>query len=100
LQESDEARDQQDYRDTKRRTDKQMLEKMNQSIIQEFGQDNLEGDPVSQAISLRNQFFYQERTSQTFNLPLREKGYKTNPPVTSTFSVETTQWMIYDAYMK
>jgi len=29
LQESDEARDQQDYRDTKRRTDKQMLEKMN-----------------------------------------------------------------------
>lgn len=100
LQESDEARDQQDYKDTKRRTDKQMLEKMNQSIIQEFGQDNLEGDPVSQAISLRNQFFYQERTSQTFNLPLREKGYKTNPPVTSTFSVETTQWMIYDAYMK
>jgi len=71
LQESDEARDQQDYKDTKRRTDKQMLEKMNQSIIQEFGQDNLEGDPVSQAISLRNQFFYQERTSQTFNLPLR-----------------------------
>lgn len=40
LQESDEARDQQDYKDTKRRTDKQMLEKMNQSIIQEFGQDN------------------------------------------------------------
>lgn len=33
------------------------------------------------------------------NLPLREKGYKTNPPVVSTFSVETTQWMIFDAYM-
>jgi hypothetical protein len=32
-------------------------------------------------------------------LPIREKGYKTNPPVTSTFSVETTQWMIFDAYM-
>jgi len=51
-------------------------------------------------VSLRNQFFYQERTSQTFNLPLRERGYKTNPPVTSTFSVETTQWMIFDAYMQ
>lgn len=51
-------------------------------------------------MSLRNQFFYQERTSQTFNLPLRERGYKTNPPVTSTFSVETTQWMIFDAYMQ
>jgi len=51
-------------------------------------------------VSLRNQFFYQERTSQTFNLPLRERGYKTKPPVTSTFSVETTQWMIFDAYMQ
>jgi hypothetical protein len=40
LQESDEARDQQDYRDTKRRTDKQMLAKMNQEIITAFGQDN------------------------------------------------------------
>ena len=59
----------------------------------------MEGDTNAQLISLRNQFFYQERTSQTFNLPLREKGYKTNPPVTSTFSVETTQWMIFDAYM-
>lgn len=72
---------------------------MNTAIIAEFGQDNLEGNPEAQRVSLRNQFFYQERTSQTFNLPLRERGYKTNPPVTSTFSVETTQWMIFDAYM-
>ena len=33
LQESDEARDQQDYRDNKRRTDKQMLANMNKEII-------------------------------------------------------------------
>ena len=25
---------------------------------------------------------------------------KTDPPKTSTFAIETTQWMIYDAYMK
>lgn len=57
-------------------------------------------DEATKKKSLRNQFFYQERTSQTFNLPLREKGIKTDPPKTSTFSVETTQWMIFDAYMK
>ena len=47
-------------------------------------------DEAAKKKSLRNQFFYQERTSQTFNLPLREKGIKTDPPKTSTFSVETT----------
>jgi len=33
-------------------------------------------------------------------LPLREKGIKTDPPKTSTFCVETTQWMIFDSYMR
>jgi hypothetical protein len=33
-------------------------------------------------------------------LPLREKGIKTDPPQTSQFSLETTQWMIFDAYMQ
>jgi hypothetical protein len=47
-------------------------------------------DEAAKKKSLRNQFFYQERTSQTFNLPIREKGIKTDPPRTSTFSVETT----------
>jgi hypothetical protein len=31
---------------------------------------------------------------------LREKGVKTAPPKTSVFSVETSQWMIFDAYMQ
>lgn len=25
---------------------------------------------------------------------------KTDPPIVSTFSLETTQWMIFDAYMQ
>jgi len=33
-------------------------------------------------------------------LPLREKGIKTDPPVTSNFSLETSQWMIFDAYLQ
>jgi dynein intermediate chain 1 len=32
-------------------------------------------------------------------LPLRERGIKTDPPQTSIFSVETSDWMIFDAYM-
>lgn len=40
LQESDEARDQQDYKDNKATKDKQMLNKMNVEIIGAFGQDS------------------------------------------------------------
>lgn len=35
----------------------------------------------------------------TFNLPLREKGMKTEPPQMTVLQIETTQWMIFDAYM-
>ena len=35
--------------------------------------------------SLRNMFNYQERTSQTPIIMLRERGIKTDPPQTSTF---------------
>jgi len=33
-------------------------------------------------------------------MPIREKGIKTDPPVCSTFSLETTQWMIFDSYLQ
>ena len=60
----------------------------------------MQNDPRATKKSLRNQFNYQTRCSQTFNMPIREKGFKTDPPQTSTFSVETTQWMIFDSYMQ
>ena len=50
--------------------------------------------------SLRNMFNYQERTSQTPLVIYRERGIKTDPPQTSVFSKETTQWMIFDAFMQ
>ena len=30
----------------------------------------------------------------------RERGIKTDPPQTSVFSKETTQWMIFDSFMQ
>ena len=45
-------------------------------------------------------FNYQERTSQTPLIVYRERGIKTDPPLTSTFSKETTQWMIFDSFMQ
>ena len=33
-------------------------------------------------------------------MPIRDKGFKTDPPQTSTYSQETTQWMIFDSYMQ
>jgi len=53
-----------------------------------------------QNISLRNTFNYQERSSQTVNFPIREKGKKTNPPEVSEFEREMTQWMVFDSYME
>jgi hypothetical protein len=49
--------------------------------------------------SLRNQFNFQERSVQTFNLPLKERGIKTDPPSLDRFTRETTQWEIFDSYM-
>jgi dynein intermediate chain 1 len=75
---------------------------MNQAIKEELGADPLEEakDEHAQKKSLRNQFNFQERSSQTFNMPFKQAGIKTNPPVCMTFSLETTQWMIFDSYLQ
>ena len=59
----------------------------------------LDDGEEEQKKSLRNMFNYQERTSQTPLIVLRERGIKTDPPQTSVFSKETTQWMIFDSFM-
>ena len=33
-------------------------------------------------------------------MPIKSKGIKTTPPQMSNFSLETTQWMIFDSYMQ
>ena len=77
---------------------------MNKEIESEIGKDPLSQGDGSQSKelkkSLRNQFIYQERSSQSFNLPVREKGMKTQPPVCTTFTTSLTQWGIFDAYMQ
>ena len=98
--ESDDFRDQQDYWETKRNLQKQLLSTMNKEVNDMEGGDPLQGDPIATKKSLRNQFNYQTRSSQTFNMPIRQKGFKTDPPQTSTYSQETTQWMIFDSYMQ
>jgi len=80
-----------------------LLDKMDAATKAEFGDDPLNSDSkddTAQKRSLRNQFNFQERSAQTFNMPYREKGIKTNPPVCTTFSLETTQWMIFDSYLQ
>jgi len=98
--ESEEARDQDDFLENKKQSDRKLIDQMNAATVQEFGVYENDKDENVKKKSLRNQFFYQERTSQTYNDPIRERGIKTDPPETSTFSVETTQWMVFDAYMR
>lgn len=50
--------------------------------------------------SLRNQFNFSERASQTFNNPYRERGTATEPPPRANFSATANQWEIYDAYLE
>jgi dynein intermediate chain 1 len=99
---SDEAADQEDYWNTKEQEQKKMLNQVNAGITsEEYASYRLEGDESmrEKKTSLRNTFNYQARACQTFNLPLRERGIKTDPPQCSKFSLETTQWQIFDAYM-
>ncbi|XP_063813562.1 dynein axonemal intermediate chain 1 [Pseudophryne corroboree] len=49
---------------------------------------------------LTNQFNFSERSSQTFNNPLRERASQTEPPPRATFSATASQWDIYDAYIE
>jgi len=49
--------------------------------------------------TLRNQFNFSERASQTFNQVVRERGWTTEPPPTSQFRDTVTQWVIFDTYM-
>ncbi|XP_020822588.1 dynein axonemal intermediate chain 1 [Phascolarctos cinereus] len=48
---------------------------------------------------LTNQFNFNERASQTFNSPLRDRECQMEPPPRATFSATANQWEIYDAYM-
>lgn len=63
LRDSDEARDQEDFLESKLQNEKKMAATINAAIIAEFGEDPLKEDPIAQKKALRNQFNYQERAS-------------------------------------
>ena len=99
LQDSEEARNQEEFHEQKKNTDTMLLNKINKAIKEYSGKVPHDTEE-EQKRSLRNMFNYQERTSQTPYIIYKERGIKTAPPKTSIFSVETTQWKIFDAYMQ
>lgn len=102
LKSSDEATDQEEYWSMKEEEQKKLFNKVNAGIQEEkYAIYRLDGEDQKQEkeTSIRNTFNYQARGCQTFNLPLRERGIKTDPPQCSKFSLETTQWQIFDAYL-
>ncbi|CAD7973014.1 unnamed protein product [Amoebophrya sp. A120] len=50
--------------------------------------------------TLRNQFNFSERASQTYNEVMRTRTIATQPPLCKSFAESVTQWIIYDSYMK
>ena len=63
-----------------------------------FDSDHLEGDESPARNDLRNQFYFSDRSSQTYNSLIRTRGVSTEPPPMTRFSETVTQWAIYDAY--
>jgi len=49
--------------------------------------------------TLRNQFSFSERASQTAEIVLRMRGVTTEPPPTTSWNEVVTQWTIFDHYM-
>lgn len=93
--EGDEARDQEKYVD---------LIKNRDLLVNETGTSTEDtGDypevALSGIITLKNQFNFSERATQTFNNPMRQKGISTEPPPTSEYNSEVTQWDVYDTYL-
>ncbi|PNH05389.1 Dynein, intermediate chain, flagellar outer arm [Tetrabaena socialis] len=57
-------------------------------------------EPPDDSRQLRNQFNFSERAAQTLNYPLRDRETFTEPPPTATISGTSTQWEIFDEYIK
>lgn len=90
---SNEARDQEEFIDFKNVEAETLLKSsaVDTGSVQLSPQDLLK--------SLRNQFNYSERTSQTFSVAIKERGISTEPPPTRSFAGTVTQWDIYDNFM-
>jgi len=64
--ESEEARDQDDYLENKRQRDKQLLDKMNASIVQEFGHDE---SKFNRYLNPNLRIYRRERRSRPQKIP-------------------------------
>lgn len=100
LEDSLDYEDQKGYWENKKKMDAKLLQQMNKEINKDDNGQQKLTTPFDEKKSLRNQFNFQERASQTFNNPIRCKGYKTDPPICTPLARETTQWMIFDSYMQ
>lgn len=94
LKESTEATEQAEILDRKQeeQTKRDQAEAVDVEIEEYVGEE-----PVRN--TLRNQFNFSERASQTFNQIVRERGWTTEPPPTTVFRDTVTQWVIFDQYM-
>ncbi|CAH8479900.1 unnamed protein product [Schistosoma turkestanicum] len=92
---SDEAR-RQVARDVTMPAEESPLEEEGKEIVSAVK----ESDAQLPQKKLPNQFNFCERSTQTYNLPQRNIGNMTEPPPRANFSVNVTQWVIYDDYIE
>merc|ERR1719199_1631665 len=95
LKDSPEATDQDEI--LKRKGEEQQKRDATEAVDVEI-EEYVGEEPVKN--TLRNQFNFSERASQTFNPVLRERGISTEPPPTTGFVDTVTQWSIFDRYMQ
>jgi len=68
--------------------------------VADGGATSLHEDDFKLDPTIRNQFDFAERASQTFNLTLRERTMSTEPPPSATINGFVNQAEIYDTYMR
>ncbi|KAF4679682.1 hypothetical protein FOZ60_014767 [Perkinsus olseni] len=96
LSDSPEAQEEDDTRERKAR--EQEVRDSTEAV--DVSVEHIEGDPDPAVNTLRNQFHFADRGSQTKNGIIRDRGISTEPPSTTTHNETVTQWSIYDHYMK
>lgn len=96
--EGDEARDQEKYIVILANKEKMLESTKGQSTEMDSGE--YPSVALSGDVTLKNQFNFSERATQTFNNPMRQKDISTEPPPTSEYNSSVSQWDLYDTYLE
>ena len=70
------------------------------NVSEGIAADSGVGDNEATVNALRNQFYFNDRSTQTFSAIIRQRGIATSPPPSCDYNVAVTQCVIFDKYVE